>query len=143
MKILKYIGKVITAGLISTIVISFLLCFYDLQPVHIANKKGNTDYVWSPNSEWVRLTEGISIGKFDANGYNNISVVENPDIIIGSSHMEAVEVMQNQTAAYLLGDKFRNVYSVYNMGISGHDFFKVCQYLPKDIAKFKTIVGDR
>lgn len=134
MEIIKGSGKIAAAGILAVIILSLLMCFYSLSPVHIENEKGNTDYVWPANAVWVMATEGISRGKFDANGFNNLSVVEDPDIIVlGSSHMEACEVSQNQTAAYLLGEKLRGRFSVYNMGISGHGFYKSCQYLPADL----------
>lgn len=134
MKVIKACFKVIAAGLVSSAVICGLLFFYNILPVHEKNIKGNTDYVWPPNSIWVKATEGISFGKFDENGFNNISAVDNPDIIIlGSSHMEATNVMQDENAAYLLSERLAGRYSVYNMGISDHNFFKVCQYIPANL----------
>lgn len=130
-KIIKNICKVIISGLIASIILSLLLFVYYISPIHIENVNGNTDYVWLPNAMWVKLTEGISIGKFDEKGFNNKNVIENPDIIIlGSSHMEATNVMQNENTGYLLNQKLNEKYTVYNMGISGHHFFKICQYLP-------------
>lgn len=134
MKIVRGIIKVIFSGLLSIIILSVILCAYYILPIHVENKKGNTDYVWPANSVWVKLTEGISWGRFDANGYNNLAVVENPDIIIlGSSHMEATDVFQDQATFYLLGKKLEPKYSVYNMGISAHHLFKVCQSLQENI----------
>lgn len=126
------------AGICAVGILSVLLCFYDMLPVHIANQKGNTDYVFEANARWVKATEGISWGKFDANGYNNVTVVENPDILVlGSSHMEAVNVMQKENTAYLLGEKLKDNYTIYNMGVSGHNFFKVCQYLPANLELYE------
>ena len=134
MKFIKGLLKVITSGLVAVAIISGLLCFYDIKPIHKENPKGNTDFVWMPNSIWVKATEGIAFGKNDANGFNNKSVVDNPDIIVlGSSHMEANNVMQNENSAYLLSQKLKDKYSLYNMGVSGHDFFKACQYLPANL----------
>ena len=134
MKIVKEIGKVLLSGLLSIAILSGLMCGYSLLPVHIENEKGNTDYVWPANSVWVKMTEGISWGKLDANGLNNKSVIENPDILIlGSSHMEAINVMQDQNTAYLLNEKLNGRYSVYNFGVSDHDIYKVCQYVPANL----------
>lgn len=122
------------AGIVSVVIISGLLCFYSITPVHEENLKGNTDYVWPANSIWINATEGISCGQYDANGFNNIAVIDNPDIIIlGSSHMEATNVMQDENAPYLLARKLNGKHSLYNMGISGHNFFKICQYIPKNL----------
>lgn len=134
MSMFKQLGKVIAAGILAVIILSVILCFYSLTPVHIANKDGNTDYVWEANAPWVKMTEGTAWGRFDANGYNNKTVISNPDIIVlGSSHMEAIDVMQDENVAYLLNEKLNGDYSVYNMGISGHHFFKVCQYLTANL----------
>lgn len=138
MKIIRGLAKIILSGLVAIVVLSFILCFYSLMPVHIENENGNTDFVWEENSHWVKMTEGISWGKFDGNGYNNSSVINNPDIIVlGSSHMEATEVMQDENASYLLNEKLSGKYNVYNMGISSHTFYKVCQYMPKSIELFE------
>lgn len=140
MKVLCHSIRVVFAGLIAIIILSLMMCFYSLLPVHVENVQENTDYVWPANSIWVTLTEGIAWGRFDENGYNNLSVVDNPDIIVlGSSHMEAINVFQTSTAAYKLNEKLDGHMSVYNMGISGHDFFKVCQYIPKNIELYDTV----
>ena len=140
MHILKWLLKAAAAGIAAIAILCGLLCFYDIVPVHEENKKGNTDYVWPANSVWVKATEGIAFGKFDANGFNNITITDDPDIIVlGSSHMEATNVMQSENAACLLSKKLEDRYSVYNMGISDHNFFKVCQYLPVDLELFDPV----
>lgn len=140
MKVVKGLLKVIAAGVVSVAILCILLCFYSITPIHEENLRGNTDYVWSANSIWVKATEGISFGKYDANGFNNHSVIDNPDIIVlGSSHMEASNVMQDENAPYLLSKKLIGKYSLYNMGISGHDFFKVCQYLPANLELYDKV----
>lgn len=113
MKFIKGLLKVIVSGIVAVAIICGLLCFYDIKPIHKENPKGNTDFVWLPNSIWVKATEGIAFGKFDANGFNNKSVISNPDIIVlGSSHMEAFNVMQNENSAYLLSQKLNGKYSL-------------------------------
>lgn len=140
MNVIKYLGKICLAGITACVIISIILCFYSVSPIHIENKKGNTDYIWIPNSYWVTKAEGLAWGKFDSNGFNNISVINNPDIIIlGSSHMEAKNVNQDENACYKLNEMFDGKYKVYNMGISGHHLYKVCQYLPASIERFETV----
>lgn len=130
-KIVTFAGKMILAGILAIIILSGVMCFYDLMPLHYENKKGNTDYIWQPNGVWVKLTEGISFGKYDSAGYNNPKVIDNPDIIIlGSSHMEGTNVFFDQTVCSQLAKKLDNNYSVYNLGISGQNLFTLCQDLP-------------
>jgi len=107
MKLIKRILQILLAGMVSIGILCALLCAYYIIPVHVENPNRNTDYIWPANSIWVRGTEGFSFGRYDANGYNNLSVIENPDIIVvGSSQVEADNVMQNQNATYLLGTPY-------------------------------------
>ncbi|MBQ3559418.1 MAG: hypothetical protein IJA07_07910 [Agathobacter sp.] len=134
MNILKSFGKLILSGGIAILILSGIFASYMTMPVHIENVQGNTDYVWPAGSVWMKMTEGISWGKFDENGYNNMQVVEKPDVLIlGSSHMEATNVMQDENVAYVLNERLGETYSVYNQGISGHHFLKVCKYLSKTL----------
>ena len=134
MQIIKRLAKCTMAGIVAIAVLSLVLAPYSLTPVHMENPDGNTDYVWPANALWCKMTEGISFGKFDAKGYNNTEVVDKPDILVlGSSHTEAVNVLQSKNFAALLGQQFEGTYTTYNMGISGHFFLKVCKYLPRTI----------
>lgn len=136
MKILGTICKVVLAGILAIAILCVVFAPYVFTPVHKSNPLGNTDYIWPSGGVWYKMTEGISHGKFDANGYNNPSVVENPDILLlGSSHMEALDVNQDQSTAYVL-DQLLPESSVYNLGISGHHFLKVCKYLPATLALY-------
>ena len=93
MKIIRMAGKLILAGITAAVILSAIMFAYDILPVHYENTKGNTDFTWEPNGIWVKMTEGISFGKFDSDGFNNPQVIHNPDIVIvGSSHMEATNV---------------------------------------------------
>lgn len=138
MRIIKNFLKVILAGIMAVAILCGIFSFYLVMPVHIENPRQNTDYVWPANSRWLKMTEGISWGRFDANGYNNSEVIENPDILIlGSSHMEAINVTQDKNTASVLREQLGGKYTVYNMGISGHHFTKVCKYLPVTLSLFE------
>jgi hypothetical protein len=70
------------------------------------------------------MTEGISIGFYDKNGYNNAYPSE--DVIdylcLGSSQMEAKEVMPNKNMVYFLNeilDSNGETGYAYNIGVSG------------------------
>lgn len=138
MKFFKWCVKCVGAGIVAVIILSVILCAYSLTPVHEANPNANTDYVWPANSVWVKMTEGMAYGRFDNNGYNNMEVVEQPDVLLlGSSHMEATDVLQTENVGYLLGQKLSPDYSVYNLGISAHTLYKVCHYLPTNLELYK------
>lgn len=133
MKILKCM----LAGITAIAILCGVFLIYTFTPVHEPNPKGNTDYIWPANARWFKMTEGIATGRFDANGYNNLQVVEDPDIlIVGSSHMEATNVSQDRNTAYLLEQALGEDYTVYNTGISNHDLLKVCSLLPQTLERY-------
>ncbi|MBQ6569858.1 MAG: hypothetical protein IJL87_06350 [Clostridia bacterium] len=137
MRLLKNAFKIICAGLTAVAVLSVLLCAYSITPVHIDNPKGNTDYVWPSGAVWVRMTEGTSWGRFDQNGFNNMKVINNPDILIlGSSHMEATYIRQSETVASRLNSMFDGKHQAYNLGVSNHNFYKACQYVPDNLEMY-------
>ena len=135
-----YLLKIFSAGLVAVVILTVLMCFYSVTPVHKDNPKGNTDYVWLSNSFWVNSTEGLSFGKADADGFVNKKVIADPDILlVGSSHIEAKNVMPNKSFLSVLSKKLGDEYSVYNVGMSGHHIKKTCQYLSDNIEIFKDL----
>ena len=138
MNFLKNLLKTVLAGILAVAILCLIFTPYTFTPIHESNKQGNTDYIWPANANWFKMTEGISVGKFDANGFNNPEVIENPDIVIvGSSHMEATDVPQDKNVAYRLNEIFEGKYETYNMGISGHTMTKLVKYLPVTVELFE------
>lgn len=140
MKSIKWIVKIIGAGITAFVITSVLLIGYGFYLPHVSNPDGNTDFKWVGGSFFVNGYEGYGFGRFDSNGFNNPKYIENPDVVIvGSSHMEATHVRQNQTTASKLAkylEESGKNYSVYNMGVAGHTFSKVCAYLPETFKQF-------
>ena len=137
MKVVKYLGKFIAASIVAVIILSLVFSVYYLVPLRVENPDHNTDYKWESGAPWIRMEEGISVGRYDANGFNNAKVVDNPDVLIlGSSHMEAANVPQNENTGYYLSRMLEGKLSVYNMGISGHFLTKTCSYLPQTLEVF-------
>lgn len=134
MKPIKTLFRTVLAGLTALAILCVLILGYYYIPLRENNSKQNTDYVWAKNTPWVSLIEGVSFGMTDADGFINKDVVENPDILLlGSSHIESMNVLQSENMCALLNDKFDGKYSAYNMGISGHTIYKVVQYLSKTL----------
>lgn len=130
MKPIKAIFKTVLAGLAALVILSALMLGYYFMPLRENNPKENTDYVWAPNTLWASLTEGVSYGVTDANGFINTEVTDNPDILfLGSSHLQAMNVMPEENMCSLLNERFNGENRAYNMGISGHTIYKVVQYL--------------
>ena len=111
MSAIKQLGKMIGAAIVAVIILSLIIFIYNTSPLRVKNPQGNTDYVWKPDSLWSNMSEGVSFGKMDGNGFNNLEMIDNPDIILlGSSHI---------------------------MGMSGHTIYKVCYYLPETLSLFQ------
>ena len=133
--ILKFIG----AGAAALAVLCALFVPYYTMPNRVPNALGNTNFVWPAGAFWMQAEEGISWGRADEQGFNNPVVVENPDVLLlGSSHMEAVNVRPDESAAQQLSALFGGEFSVYNMGMSGHDIPEVCHFLPNTLSAFDT-----
>lgn len=138
MKPIKAIFKTVLAGLAALAILSVLMFGYYFMPLRENNPKQNTDYVWAPNTLWASLTEGISYGITDGDGFINPEVIENPDILfLGSSHLQAMSVMPGENMCSLLNEQFNGEYRAYNMGISGHTIYKVVQYLDASLRVYQ------
>ena len=137
MKVTKGILKFILAGITAVAILCVVTSFYSFTPLRETNKYKNTDYVWTPNTPWMTMTEGVSAGLTDTQGFINQKVVDDPEIIlVGSSHTEGKNVMQNESVSTLLTEKFGDKHSVYNMSISGHFPPKVLRYLPATLTAY-------
>lgn len=124
------------SGVSAAAMLNLLFAFYYRLPLHSDNLRHTTDYVWEAHAAWVKMTEGISWGRMDADGFNNRAVICNPDVLIlGSSHMEATNVRQSEHTASLLQSHLTersSDFAVYNRGISGHHFLKCVKYLDEN-----------
>lgn len=95
--------------------------------MHSESESGSTDYVWEKSKFYSRGTEGFAWGKTDSNGFNNISDEHSrkPEVLImGTSHTEALNVLQNESYAYRfneLAEQNGMGLDAYNIGISGHN----------------------
>lgn len=130
---IKLIKIIISAAIALTALTAFCF-FYSNPPIHYATPDGPTDYKWASDRFRSQATEGFSFGKTNNEGYFNTEnhyAGETIDILImGSSQMEAANVMPTESTAALLGKKL-NDKTVYNIGTSGH-------YLPTCAANLES-----
>lgn len=124
---IKSIIKLILSCLISFGILNGVCFFFYNVPVHSESESGSTDYVWEKSKFYSRGTEGFAWGKTDSNGFNNISSEHSikPEVLImGTSHTEALNVLQNESYAYRfneLSEQNGMELDAYNIGISGHN----------------------
>ena len=123
--------KVVTAGLIAVAILSIVNLMYHYTGVHIENDTGATDYVWESKQIRTNMKEGFAWLQLDKNGFNNTAenaekaLVEGVDILLmGSSHMEAMQVAADKNVGTLLNRKLPEM-NTYNIGMSGHDIYRI------------------
>ena len=116
--------KVVIAACLAFIILNLLTCIYRGGLPVIADETLSTPVKYVPNSYYSDMTEGITFGIYDENGYNNAFAVDGEVdyLCLGSSQMEAKEVMPNQNSIYYLNEKLNSKGEheyAYNIGISG------------------------
>lgn len=132
-KVLQFFGKAIAGGLIALVVLSLFSLVYYNPPLAQTQPDKSTNIKYLPGQVWTFMIEGIGFGRINESGYNSSYFAdnENPDVVvIGSSHMEALQVGDKANATYLLNEKFHtdkstsNDLKCINIGVSGH-FFEI------------------
>lgn len=126
-KIVIWCIKSCVAIIISTVLLSLFTLVYSHSGVHIQNETGATDYKWEANQFRSTMQEGFSWLYMNADGFNNLFNLAETDhidiLLMGSSHMEAVNVPLNTNVGYLLNNKYAPEYITYNIGMSGHTIY--------------------
>lgn len=136
--IMLWLMKVGIAGCIAVIILCVISMFYSYTGVHVASKTGATDYTWEPNQWRTTMEEGFAWIRMDQNGYNNAQRVDDSDInilLMGSSHMEALNVGAEQNTGYRLNQLIADCYT-YNIGISGHTIYHCVSNLGDAVQTF-------
>lgn len=101
-----------------------------------------TDNIRQQNKLTSRATEGIAYSVTDAYGYNNAEIPDENGVSIlmmGSSHMEGYNVMQDETIAALLQNMLADAnYAgrVYNIGTSSHTITRNIANLERALQRF-------
>ena len=125
-KSLIWLAKAAIAGVLALTALCLFCCLYANVPVHYANETGATEYYWEPHRFYSGMTEGFGHGRVNNEGFNNLldhSPGDGVDILLmGSSHMDAHNVMQDENAAAVLNRLFRGEKYTYNIGMAGHSF---------------------
>ncbi len=138
-QIVLYLIKIVTAGLTSLFLLSLFTLVYNYTGVHVSNEFGATDYKWEPNQWMTTMQEGFSWFRVDSNGYNNAYPSKGNEIdilLMGSSHMEAVQISSKENVGYRLNELLPELYT-YNIGISGHDIYTCISNLTNACAEYK------
>lgn len=142
----KYINfsvKLFLAMFLSVTILNIMTFVYRYSGVHISNHDHSTDYTWEPNQYQINMKEGFAWIKMDSNGFNNSypSKKDIPDyLLMGSSHMEAVQMGSEENAGYILNLLLPDEY-FYNIGISGHTIYRCVNNLKDANKQFRPSKG--
>lgn len=132
--------RVLAAGVLAFFILSVFSAFYYNLPAHEASPTLSTNHIWTPNQRHSRGTEGFSYGITDANGFNNVTIPEHINfLIMGSSQMEAFNVLPEESTSFQLGSLLSAQgydMNVYNIGISGHDLVNCVNNLHNAVEEF-------
>ena len=123
-KILLWMLKALAAGLAALLLLNIWCYFYYNVPVHYTNETGATEYKWESGKFYRKGTEGFAFGRTNNDGFTNLSDFEPGQeieiLLMGSSHMEGMNVAQEDNAAAVLNRLFEGEKYTYNIGTSGH-----------------------
>lgn len=121
---MKQAIKTILAVLTGILLLDIFCAFYYNPTGYVYSGHGATDLAREAGAFTSRATEGVAWMKMDANGYNNPSVPDDIFVLMmGSSHTEALNVMQRDNASVRLESLLHGAGyggGVYNIGMSSH-----------------------
>lgn len=141
MSILKDAIKTGLAVILSLIVLSGFTILYKYTPGRVVNENAPTDFSWTPFGRMSNMQEGFAWFNVDKNGYNNShakATGDNPDIVImGSSHIQGVEVFPEENVGYLLNELLKDK-STYSIGISNHGLLTCVSNIRNTVQVFNT-----
>lgn len=139
-KIILWLFKVVFSGLIAFVGLTIFCFIYYNVPMSQEAVGNATDYSWEHGKFYSKATEGFACGRTNNEGYmNSIDYVDGQEIdilVMGSSHMEAYQVLLHESTAAQLGSLLPND-TVYNIGVSNHNFLVCADNFSDAIAKYK------
>lgn len=130
--------RILVSFLLSFMLLSVFVYLYSFSGVHVTNRTHATDYTWEPNQWKANMEEGFSWLSMDSNGFNNAEPISTDiDVLMmGSSHMQAVNVPPDRNTVYLLNQALPDLY-FYNIGVAGHEIYNVVNNIGDAIETFK------
>lgn len=130
-----WIGKAAVAGVAALLLLCLWCSFYYNVPIHYTNETGATEYKWESNRFFRKGTEGFAFGRTNNDGFNNLGDYSSGDaldiLLMGSSHMEGMNVKPEENTAAVLNRLFAGEKYTYNIGTSGHTLMYCLKHLDR------------
>lgn len=140
MRLFKWLIKAAAAGILALLLLCALCFFYYNVPVHYYNETGATEYRWEGSKFFRKGTEGFAFGRTNNDGFVNLSdysAGEKIDILLmGSSHMEAMNVSAKENTAAKLNELFAGELYTYSIGTSGHTLCYCVKHLDAALSTY-------
>jgi hypothetical protein len=133
---MKTFLKIILAGIVAVLFLCILCLIYFNLPPQFPSETGASPFRWEKYGYYSRAIEGFGYGKMNNEGYNNLDDYTSQRIdglLFGSSHMEALQVPQNNTTAANLNGLFNGKKYVYNVSVSDYHLPLIVENLEKAI----------
>lgn len=125
-KLFRQLFIIIWSGILSCLLLSLFAIVYDLSGAKITNPSLATFSKWDGHQLVTNMKEGFAWIVTDEDGFNNKSKLEKVDVLImGDSHMEGIQVSQDDNLTGKLNNVYLKEYNTYNIGISG-TYFPYC-----------------
>ncbi len=119
---------------------NFITFFYRSGSGSIPRTNAFSSNIRTPNSRIVRGLEGYGVNYADQNGYMNLSdlpLKSDYILFMGSSHLEGLQVMQDQNMVSVLNDMLdEHARTVYNMGTAGYTLPLIVEGFQAGIEEF-------
>lgn len=128
--------KTILAGISAIMILSGFTIVYCNSGIHITNTTGATDYKWEARQLKTIMTEGFAWFHMDDAGFNNSYPAKTKvsNLLIGSSHMGAINVNPKKNTGYLLNEMMPGY--TYNIGMGGHKIYNCVRNLSDAIDEY-------
>lgn len=132
-------GKIVISGILAFVILSFGCLIYCNEPLHYSDPFKVTDFIREPHKFYSQACEGFGYGHTNNEGYNNIQDYHRGDsidvLVVGTSHMEALQVVMDEATSYLLGQI--SGMRVYNIAVAGQSFALCLQSLKAAVKKYR------
>lgn len=129
--------SVIISFLIAVVFCSVFALLWNHEGGHTSAIGDVASYSYDGQQYISNMNEGISFLVTDKNGFNNKVTFDRVDsLVLGSSHVLAVEVMQDENMTSLLNE-FAICGNAYSIAAAGQKFSDMVGYLKNAVAYFK------
>lgn len=139
-EVVRLFLKVVSAGIVAFILLNVASYFYYFVPYNVTCESGATDYKLPAGFHGYNMREGFGKTQIDANGYNNLSIPAQIDVLcMGSSHSLGYNVFPEENYVAILNKSLQSEIGMtaYNIGMYGHEWYYCMRNLESALEEFR------